>query len=206
MLSRFGIMSESIKKGVRIVNEKFQKLVLAIPLPAKVSAVFAIILGLIGGFMPPVFVYVTIRDAADILSNLIVSRVDLFTRIDLISTCYEYLDWNELTLPPYWISDSIWNSMFRLFPVVVGMSYFSRYGSKKSNNLSFALPMGFIVVLMALSIMLTPDRITCGPGWQVTITGYSISWFSFFLPIFSLLLGGYALLKEKTMRKAQSPS
>ena len=72
-------------------------------------------------------------------------------------------------------------------------------------NITFALMISFLVLYIALSAMLAPDQIICGPGWQVTITDYSISWFSFIVPIISLLFGGYALLKEKVMRKFESP-
>lgn len=205
MSSRFGIINETIKKGALMLKTSFQKLILAIPLRANISAAFAIMLGLAGAFLPLVFLHITMQDSAGTLTNMRISRVDFSARIDMFS-CYEYLVLDEISLPPYWISASIWVAIFRFLPLLVGFSYISKHTTKKSMNIASAFIMFFIVLFLVLSVILAPGQINCGPGWKMTITGYSISWLSFFVPILGFLLGCYALLKGNIMKRLETSS
>ena len=175
----------------------FQKLISTIPLRPGIAIVFAIILGLLGIFLPSVYLLIHVKDSFDIVTSLTISRLEIFEVIDINDTwtCSSYL--KGVNLPPYWLTDSIWIGLFRAFPLLVGMQYFVSFGSKKSQNALFLLIMLFLAFGFGFSALFSPNQITCSAGWEVTIYDYSISWFSFFVPIISLLIGTYAYQKRK---------
>jgi len=175
----------------------FQKLISTIPLRPGIAIVFAIILGMLGLFLPSVYLFIHVKDSFGVVTSLVISRLELFNVIDLNDTwtCSPYL--TGVKLPPYWLTYSLWISLFRAFPLLVGMQYSVSFGSKKSQNALFLLIMLFLAFGFGFSALFAPDQITCSAGWEVTIYDYSISWFSFFIPIISLLIGTYAYQKRK---------
>ena len=181
----------------------FQRLLLSIPLRPGMAAIFAIILGLLGFSLRSVYLFIRVQDSLGTEAFLTVSRVDLTTVIDLW-TCSSYL--TKVELPPYWLSDSLWIAMFRGLPIFVGMMYFYTFGSKKSKNLVFALVMLYVVSSLGVPMLFAPELIECSEGWNVNIHAYSISWFSFFVPAISLLLGIFAYQKGKINAKNGHPA
>ncbi|MFZ5858980.1 MAG: hypothetical protein ACOYZ6_19305 [Chloroflexota bacterium] len=180
----------------------FQKLILSIPLRPKIAAFFAIIIGTLGLSLPSVYLFIRIQDSIAVITFLKISRLDLNSVIDFL-TCTEYL--TGIKLPSYWLSDSIWNTLFRGFPLIMGMQYFHKFDTKKSRNMLFAFVMLYLVSNLVFAILFVPEPIKCTPGWEVAIYDYSISWFSFFVPIVSLLLGIFAYQKQKTLVSLENP-
>jgi hypothetical protein len=181
----------------------FRKLLLSIPLRPNIAAVFAIILGILGFSLPSVYLFIRVQDSLDTVTFLTVSWLDLTTVIDLW-TCSSYL--TRVELPPGWLIAPPWYAILRGFPIFVGMLYFNFFGSKKSKNVVFALVMLCIVSSLGISILFAPEKIECSDGWNVNIYAYSISWFSFFVPAISLLLGIFAYQRGKINTKIERPA
>ncbi|RJP55584.1 MAG: hypothetical protein C4583_00430 [Anaerolineaceae bacterium] len=174
----------------------FQKLVSAIPLRPNIAAIFALILGTLGLFLPWVYLYIALKDSSGVTSHIVIPRTHFFGVIDTW-TCLPIK--NLISLPPIWLTeaDSIWNGMFRMLPMFIGHYYFLKFESKKSSNAEFALWALFLFGFIGLSVWLAPEPIICGDDWQLTIYNYSISWFPVFVTFISILLGVYAYQKGK---------
>lgn len=181
----------------------FQKFLLSIPLRPKVAAIFAIIIGTLGLSLPSVYLLIRVQDSLGDITFLKISRLDLTSEIDFL-TCTEY--WTGIKIPPKWLSDSIWNTLFRGFPLIMGMQYFQKFDTKKSMNMLFAFVMLYLVSNLVSAILFAPEPIKCTAGWEVNIYDYSISWFSFAVPIISLLLGIFAYQKQKMLVSSENPA
>ena len=186
-----------------MLQTKFQRLILSFPLHSQIAVAIALILGLLGIFIPLVYLYLAVQDPGNVTKYLVVSRNDLFQVIDIFS-CSSYIKGVEL--PPYRLTDNSWNIPIRMVPLMIVMDYFKKYTSKKSQNLMLALILLGIVLIVSLDVLFTPARITCQDGWQVTIYAYSVSWLSVLIPVFSLLFGMYAIQKRKMVAMMKTHS
>ena len=180
-----------------------QKLLLAIPLRPETAVVFAIILGLVGGVLPWEYLFITIQDSFGVTTSLVIDRMAL-PRVAW--GCFSYFSYlNGVSLPPSWLTQGYGSLMFRVFPILIVQQYFQKFGSKKSRKVPLVSIIVFAVLYGYISYLLAPDPLTCGPGWQVIIRDYSISWFAISVPVMSALLATYAYQKRKMFDNLESP-
>jgi hypothetical protein len=180
----------------------FQKLLSAIPLRPGIAMVFTIILGVLGLFLPWVYLFITVQDAQGVITTMVLPQIEITWVFDL-GYC-EAFGANPLVRPPSWLGNSSLNEILRLLPVMIGVSYYFEFGPKKFKKIFWMLLLFACILLISFGPW-GPERVICDFDTQVTIRGYIISWFSIFVPVVIALLGVYAYLKRRMIEKFEKP-
>lgn len=179
----------------------FQKLLLAIPLRHEIAAAFTVILGILGLFLPWVYLSITVQDSQGITS-MILPQTEITGVFDL-GQC-EAFGAILLVKPPSWLNHSTWNRFVRLLPLIVIGPYYLKYRTKEFHRRFFLTYFLIFILFIVFSVWFGPDRVLCDFDTQVTIHAYSISWIAVAILVVEILLSCFAYYKQDILKKIAS--
>lgn len=180
----------------------FQKLLLSIPLRPNIAAIFALILGTLGLFLPWVYLSITAPDSAGTTTSIVLPQTEITGVFDL-GYC-EAFGAKMLVQPPKWLNDGFWNGYIRIMPLILGISYYSKFGPEKFKKALWKISLSGFALVLIFAIGFAPKRILCDFNVQVIIHGYTISWFSIIVSFIGILLGFFAYYKQELLRAIES--
>lgn len=165
-----------------MLKAKTQKIILAIPLRPEIAIWFSVILGVLGLFLPWVYLFVQVQDPSGLTTSMIIPQTKFIALLELNDCAAIYNSTKWLVVPPKWLGQSMWNDVTRIFWPVLVNRYFWKFHSERYKTVSRVILVFLIVGIIAL-VSFVPGTEACDPALQLAVYGYSILWFSISVPV-----------------------